>query len=100
MKSKGLPLVYRLGVMFLLLVVVVLVFRVFIGRENEQVLSMVELAADAEFIDHPEGLAAFEDMYGFRFDNSHAMVVGLTHEALRIGDVDVAMGFTTDGKIL
>jgi len=59
----------------------------------------VRLAANEQFIVEEEGLALLEEEYGLVFDEVHEMALGLTHEALNVGDVNVAVGFTTDGKI-
>ncbi len=59
----------------------------------------VKFAADPEFVLQEEGLAALEAHYDFHFPYVYEMALGLTHEALRAGDVDAAKGFTTDGKI-
>jgi osmoprotectant transport system substrate-binding protein len=59
----------------------------------------VKLAADYEFLERKDGLPALQEAYGFQFDEVYGMAVGLTHEALRAGDVDAAKGFATDGKI-
>ncbi len=66
---------------------------------EEEPEEMVEFATDHEFMVREDGLPALEEEYGFEFDEVHDMAIGLTHEALRDGDVDVAMGFKTDGKI-
>lgn len=60
---------------------------------------IVRFAANKEFIVEEEGLRLLEEHYGLVFDEVHELAVGLTHEALRAGDVDAAVGFTTDGKI-
>lgn len=62
-------------------------------------LRQIKLAADTEFVNQDDGLAAFEEHYGFQFDHVYEMAIGLTHEALRAGDVDAAKGYATDGKI-
>jgi len=59
----------------------------------------VRLAANEQFIMEEEGLLLLEEEYGLVFDEVHEMALGLTHEALKAGDVDVAVGFSTDGKI-
>ncbi|MFO7745054.1 MAG: glycine betaine ABC transporter substrate-binding protein [Psychroflexus sp.] len=59
----------------------------------------VKFAANYEFVEGEEGLQALQDEYNFHFDEVYEMAIGLTHEALREGDVDVAIGFATDGKI-
>lgn len=67
--------------------------------EPEQVTPAVKFAADPEFTIDKSGLYALEEAYKFHFNEVYEMTVGLTHEALRAGDVDVAQGFATDGKI-
>lgn len=56
-------------------------------------------ASGAEFQERPDGLPGVEATYGFEFQNVIQMDVGLTYLALYEGDVDVAMGFATDGRI-
>ena len=59
-------------------------------------------ATGAEFFARPDGYPSLEKCYGFRFaaDNVIKMDPGLTYEALRTGKVQVAMGFSTDGRIV
>ncbi len=57
------------------------------------------IAAEHEFMVREDGFPALGELYGFEFDGVADMAIGLTHVALRDGDVDVAMGFATDGKI-
>lgn len=59
----------------------------------------VKFAADYAFLEDACGLPALEELYGFNFDQVYGMALGLTHEALRAGDVVAAKGFTTDAKI-
>lgn len=59
----------------------------------------VLFATDHEFSVRDDGYPALEELYGFSFDEVNTMDIGLTHVALRNGEVDVAMGFATDGKI-
>lgn len=59
----------------------------------------VIIAAEHEFMVREDGFPALGELYGFEFDGVADMAIGLTHVALRDGDVDVAMGFATDGKI-
>jgi len=58
-------------------------------------------ASGAEFQERPDGLPGVEAMYGFEFGSGSVvqMDVGLTYNALYEGEVDVAMGFATDGRI-
>lgn len=61
--------------------------------------TLIRIAANEEFIVHEEGLTLLEEKYGLVFDQVHEMSLGLTHEALCSGDVDAAIGFSTDGKM-
>lgn len=69
------------------------------AEEQQAAGEEVEFATDHEFMVREDGLPALEETYDFAFDEVHDMAIGLTHEALRDGDVDAAMGFATDGKI-
>jgi len=68
-------------------------------EEQQAAGEEVEFAAVHEFMVREDGLPALEETYGFAFDEVHDMAIGLTHEALRNGEVDAAMSFATDGKI-
>ena len=63
--------------------------------------SPLSFATSHEFNARPDGLPALEKKYGFQFDRRRVRIMdpGLTYQALRDGQVDVAMGFTTDGRI-
>jgi osmoprotectant transport system substrate-binding protein len=63
--------------------------------------SPLTFATSHEFNARPDGLPSLEKNYGFRFDRRRVKVMdpGLTYQALRDGQVDVAMGFSTDGRI-
>lgn len=61
--------------------------------------TLVRIAANEEFIVQEEGLILLEEKYGLVFDQVHEISLGLTHEALCSGDVDAAIGFSTDGKM-
>ncbi len=79
------------------------VFGVFVSgcpvEEPVDPEEMIRLAANEQFIVDEGGLALLKEEYGLIFDEVHEMALGLTHEALKVGDVDAAVGFTTDGKI-
>lgn len=68
-------------------------------RDSKPLEEEVKFAVDPAFLIHYDGLSSFEETYGLKFDGVYEMVIGLTHEAIRQEDVDVGMGFTTDGKI-
>ncbi|HHY13909.1 MAG TPA: glycine/betaine ABC transporter substrate-binding protein, partial [Thermoanaerobacterales bacterium] len=60
------------------------------------------LATNIEFFERSEdGVPGIEEIYGFEFDRDKMVFVttGLTYDALRNDDADVAMGFGTDGRI-
>ena len=73
---------------------------IFTGCGNGQE-DMLELAASIEFLERDDGIHALEEEYGFEFgdDNIQTMEVGLSYSALDEEEVDVAMGFATDGRI-
>lgn len=58
-------------------------------------------ATDAEFAARPDGMRPMEKTYGFKFGiaNVKNMDPGLTYQALRDKQVDVALAFATDGRI-
>ncbi len=58
-------------------------------------------ACDAEFAGRPDGLAPMEKVYGFAFGrpNVKLMDTGITYQALQNHQVDVALVFSTDGRI-
>ncbi len=59
----------------------------------------VEIAASGKFVGQDKGLCSLLEKYDIKFDQVHEMNIGFTHEALRQGDVDAAIGFASDGKI-
>jgi osmoprotectant transport system substrate-binding protein len=61
----------------------------------------VSFGLNAEFYARPDGYKPLQKKYDFRFppDKIRKMDSGLVYKALRDGDVDVAMGFATDGRI-
>lgn len=56
-------------------------------------------ATDHEFSVRPDGLPDLQETYGFEFDETITMDLGVTYGALKEGQVPVAMGFATDGRI-
>lgn len=59
------------------------------------------LACNAEFYARPDGLKPLQEAYGFEFDRSDVkrMDSGLTYQALKENEVEVALVFATDGRI-
>ena len=58
-------------------------------------------ATDVEFPVRPDGLKPFQKTYGMKFKRSEIkkMDPGLTYNALREKQVDIALVYTTDGRI-
>jgi osmoprotectant transport system substrate-binding protein len=59
------------------------------------------VAIEAEFGGRPDGLPGLQKEYGFKVSrrDTRSMDVGLTYQALKNGQVDVAEVFATDGRI-
>jgi osmoprotectant transport system substrate-binding protein len=59
------------------------------------------VALEAEFWERPDGFKKVMQVYDFRVARSKVkkMSLGLTYKALKEKQVDVAMGFATDGRI-
>lgn len=61
----------------------------------------ITFAVNAEFPGRPDGLPGLEQFYGFKWPiaDLKRMDTGLTYQALRDKQVDVALVFATDGRI-
>lgn len=61
----------------------------------------LSFASNAEFAARPDGLKPMQEAYGFEFarDNVRRMDSGLTYQALKEKQVDIALVFATDGRI-
>ncbi|AEB29649.1 glycine betaine/carnitine/choline-binding protein [Carnobacterium sp. 17-4] len=46
-----------------------------------------------------DGYDAFLDTYGFDFNRVYPMQIGLVYNALQAGEMDVVLGYSTDGRI-
>lgn len=62
----------------------------------------VRLGANIEFVERADGIKGLEALYGFEFDRDllSSIAVGITYEALKNDQVDVSIGFGTDGRII
>ena len=82
--------------------------------QNLKITSISDLAAyvnknpkhlifgmNAEFWGRPDGFKKLMKLYGFRVSvsNIKKMATGLTYQALKQGETQVSMGFSTDGRI-
>ena len=61
----------------------------------------INFGTNEEFYARPDGYKPLQKKYDFQFsrNNIKKMTPGLLYKALQDGDVDVAMGFATDGRI-
>lgn len=68
------------------------------GKPDKEDLTF---AVGVEFFERPDGFQKLLEAYDFKPDHSNIrkMSIGLTYKALKNGQVDVAMGFATDGRI-
>lgn len=47
-----------------------------------------------------DGYPAFQEEYGFSFGETYPMQIGLVYDAVASGNMDVVLGYSTDGRIL
>lgn len=61
----------------------------------------ITFGTNEEFYARPDGYKPLQKKYGFKFKRSNIkkMTPGLLYKALKEGQLDVAMGFATDGRI-
>jgi osmoprotectant transport system substrate-binding protein len=57
------------------------------------------MGCDNEFLGRTDGLPGFKKAYGIEFKQELPMDQGLTYAALRDGELDVNVSFSTDGRI-
>lgn len=57
------------------------------------------MGCDNEFLGRADGLPGFKEVYGISFKNELPMDQGLTYAALREGEIDVNVSYSTDGRI-
>ena len=65
----------------------------------KKIADKVKIAADNEFLDRADGLPGVEAAYGFKFSNTPSMDPGLMITALENDSVDIAVAYSTDGRI-
>lgn len=86
----------RVGIAVLVLVVVLAGLRIGTAPATE---SGLRFGFTAEFMERPDGYAAWRTHYGLPVLDARELDPGLLYDALRLGEVDVACGFSTDGRI-
>ena len=57
------------------------------------------IAVDGEFYERPDGMKALAERYAIRSPVIRKLDAGLAYQALSEGEVDVSMGYSTDGRI-
>ncbi|MDN4495274.1 osmoprotectant ABC transporter substrate-binding protein [Ureibacillus aquaedulcis] len=64
------------------------------------VAGKLEAGVDTTWINREgDGYKAFVEEYGFDFSRTYPMQIGLVYDAVESGDLDVVLGYTTDGRI-
>ncbi|MGP1345280.1 MAG: glycine betaine ABC transporter substrate-binding protein [Phycisphaerales bacterium] len=53
----------------------------------------------AEFMERPDGYPGLREVYGYDFERVVELEIGLMHNALQAGEVDLISAFATDGKL-
>lgn len=69
--------------------------------KNVEAGKTYKFASNAEFFSRPDGLRPLQEEYGFEFERKNIVRMdgGLTYQALRDGQVDLALVLSTDGRI-
>ena len=66
----------------------------------EDIASELDAGVDTSWIQREgDGYDAFLNTYGFDFNRVYPMQVGLVYNALQAGEMDVVLGYSTDGRI-
>ena len=66
----------------------------------EKIKNQVNVGTDTTWIKRGgDGYAPFKSHYGFGFNSLKPMQIGLVYDALKNKKLDVALGYTTDGRI-
>ena len=60
----------------------------------------LKVGVDTSWIERKgDGYEGFKKLYGFDFGNISAMEIGLVYNALQAGEMELALGYSTDGRI-
>ena len=66
----------------------------------EDIAGELDAGVDASWIQRAgDGYDAFLDTYDFDFNRVYPMQIGLVYNALQAGEMDVVLGYSTDGRI-
>ncbi|MCZ0717879.1 osmoprotectant ABC transporter substrate-binding protein [Aerococcus kribbianus] len=67
----------------------------------EQYADSIDVGVDSSWISRAgDGYAAFQETYGFGLPNLYPMSIGLVYTAVANDEVDVVLGYSTDGRII
>lgn len=66
----------------------------------EKISDELRLGVDTSWISRPgDGYQGFLELYGFDFGDLLPMEIGLVYQAVQSGDMDIVLGYSTDGRI-
>lgn len=64
------------------------------------IASTLQAGVDTSWLNREgDGYKAFVEAYSFDFKRTYPMQIGLVYDAVQAGEVDVVLGYTTDGRI-
>ncbi|MEE1130429.1 MAG: osmoprotectant ABC transporter substrate-binding protein [Caryophanon sp.] len=64
------------------------------------IASTLQAGVDTSWLNREgDGYKAFVEAYNFDFKRTYPMQIGLVYDAVQAGEVDVVLGYTTDGRI-
>lgn len=60
----------------------------------------LEAGVDSSWMEREgDGYRAFSETYGIEFNNTYPMQIGLVYDAVANGEVDIVLGYSTDGRV-
>lgn len=66
----------------------------------EKIKDEIKVGVDTSWMTREgDGYEAFQDLYGFSFNEIYPMQIGLVYTALATNEMDVVLGYSTDGRI-
>ena len=66
----------------------------------EELAPSLRAGVDASWMDRKgDGYADFKTQYGFDFGTMYPMEIGLVYNAVQVNEMDVVLGYSTDGRI-
>lgn len=66
----------------------------------EKIKDDIKVGVDSAWIERPgDGYEGFKEKYGFAFNKIYPMEIALVYSAINNGNMDVVLGYSTDGRI-